>query len=350
MLAAGGRHRRNYSSDRTNAKCTPRVVPSFASQSSRWPWYILLPVRTRACRRSSPRAMVMLKKSIFALPTCMSHLTASPASFSPRARSYATLSDDGVYQQDAPDALQWPVPLASNRLPTPYQILRQKPGCTYSKQEFYELVKFYHPDRHEHGSSTKLSHATMVERYRLVVAAHDILADPVRRSLYDSTGAGWEDISHVTGFRDQPRPASWKYDNRDWGNPNSPFRNATWEDWEKWYRRNDELPPKPIYAANGVFVGLILTFALLGGIMQSMRVGNYSMNSLNRQEELHGQMSKDLVQRRKEMGEREQRIDGFLRHRDSWAYALLDPNEDQSGKLLPPPEVCSSEQAKRGKG
>src|SRR6187402_3852458 len=90
-------------------------------------------------------------------------------------RSYAMVSD-GHSRHDH-GQLRWPEMTSANSLPTPYQIFNQNKGSPYSKRRFYELVKLYHPDRHDHDTiSHSLSYATKLERYRLVVAANDILS------------------------------------------------------------------------------------------------------------------------------------------------------------------------------
>lgn len=234
--------------------------------------------------------------------------------------------------------LRWPDVTSANTIPTPYQIFNQKRGSPYSKKRFYELVKLYHPDRHEHDTYDGLSYATKLERYRLVVAANDILSDPVRRGAYDLYGAGWNGAPDVS--RDPSDGA------RGWGKgPNGPSQNATWEDWERWYQRDAEGPQEPRFVSNSAFVGLILTFAVLGGIGQATRVGNYSMSFLEQRDALHDNVSKDLMRRRREtskFGNREERIHSFLKQRDPVGYGITDPQEEAYRKLLPAPEICSS--------
>ena len=67
--------------------------------------------------------------------------------------------------------------LAARRHPTPYQIFEMKTNGVYSKARFYELVKVYHPDR-GNGKDEALPRHIKMERYRLIVAANHILADP----------------------------------------------------------------------------------------------------------------------------------------------------------------------------
>jgi len=249
--------------------------------------------------------------------------------------------------------LLWPELTNANGIPTPYQIFNQKKGSPYSKQRFYELVMLYHPDRHDLNSSTDgLSHATKLERYRLVIAANNILADPVKRSAYDLYGAGWNGQPDVASFRDSAKASNaWGgCQGNGWSGPHGPSQNATWEDWEKWYQRDAKGSQEPRFVSNSAFVGLILIFAALGGIGQATRVGNSSMSLLEQSDALHDRMSKDLRRRRKEtaitFGSREERIHSFLEQRDPGAYGAANPHEESSRKLLSQPEAFLNEDIK----
>lgn len=239
--------------------------------------------------------------------------------------------------------LRWPEVTSANTIPTPYQIFNQKKGSSYSKERFYQLVKIYHPDRHDQNiSHAGLSYATKLERYRLVVAANDILSDPVKRGAYDLYGAGWNGQPEVERGTSEG--------GKGWGKePNGPSQNATWEDWERWYKRDAEGPQEPRFVSNGAFVGLIVTLAVLGGIGQATRVGNYSTTFLEQRDALHDSVSKDLMRRRREtssIGNREERVHTFLIQRDPVAYGIAHPREEAYRKLLPAPEICSSEDIK----
>ncbi len=247
-----------------------------------------------------------------------------------------------------PQNLPWPDLPSPNAMPTPYQIFGLKKTSPYSKHTFYELVKIYHPDRngHESGSSDKssLPGSVKIERYRLIVTAHEILSDPVRRSAYDKSGAGWDG---------RPEHGAPKY---NWGQNSdtrwsgfdtndSPFRNATWEDWEKWYQRG-KTKQEPVYFSNGGFLMLVIAAVFLGGFGQSIRVGDYS-NIFQRQvEKVHEDASKAIQQRRIEsqgFGNRDERLQNFLRTRDPHGYGVTDPTEESYRKLLQDPEICMSE-------
>ena len=209
-------------------------------------------------------------------------------------------------------------------------------------------MKLYHPDRHNcDGMPDEIPIGTKLERYRLVVAANDILSDPVKRSAYDYYGAGWNGQPEVKGARDPSNTVhNWdRYSEDGWGGRGSPFQNATWEDWEKWYDREEKKKQKPTYLSNGAFVGFIVICVALGGIGQATRVGNYSMNFIEQRNALHDEISKDLVRRRKESneyGNRDERVHSFLKQLDTFGYRTIDPEEVSNGKPLPAPQVCSS--------
>jgi DnaJ domain len=248
----------------------------------------------------------MLKKSGILLSSTNLHAfhSAPPSKTSPfqppgsrakqqQCRSYAIVSD-GHSRHDH-GSLRWPEITSANAIPTPYQIFNQKKGSPYSKKRFYELVKLYHPDRHDPDDCSGLPYATKLERYRLVVAANDILSDPVKRGAYDIYGAGWNGQPDVLRPRDSSeQPATWGgHSGRGWGGgPSGPSQNATWEDWEKWYQREGKGPQEPRHVSNAAFVGLILTFAAFGGMTQATRAGNYSISFLEQRDALHKTVSK----------------------------------------------------------
>lgn len=206
----------------------------------------------------------------------------------------------------------------------------------------------YHPDRHDHvASDDGLSYATKLERYRLIVAANDILSDPVKRGAYDCYGAGWNGQPDVRNSRDASHTSEhWgSYSGREWSSDSKgPSQNATWEDWEKWYQRDANGPQEPRFVSNTAFVSLIVIFSIIGGISTSMRVNNYSINFLEQRDALHDNISKDLMRRRKEtttaFGSREERIHSFLKQRDV-GYGSAESQQEYR-RLLPAPEISSS--------
>lgn len=83
--------------------------------------------------------------------------------------------------------LAWPM----NDSPTPYEVMGIKPGNPYSKSRFYNLVKLYHPDSAASPSSNNITKEERLARYRLIVDAHLLLSDDLKRSAYDEYGLGW---------------------------------------------------------------------------------------------------------------------------------------------------------------
>jgi len=249
--------------------------------------------------------------------------------------------------------LRWPEITSANTIPTPYQIFNQRKGTPYSKDRFYELVKLYHPDRHDFATFEEgLSYATKLERYRLIVAANDILSDPVKRSAYDTYGAGWNGQPDVLDFRDKS-PSGVRYGRRGWGSePGGPSHNATWEDWERWYQREERTggPQEPRFVSNTAFVGLIVMFAVIGGIAQATRLGNYSLNFMEQTDALHDNMSKYLMQARREAknfdGTRDERIHEFLKQRYPTSFASSARNDGEYRRLMTQAEDRLREEVK----
>ena len=249
-----------------------------------------------------------------------------------------------------PEDLQWPDVGSAAAIPTPYQIFKLKKGAPYSKRRFYELVKLYHPDRNAHdeessksksSKSSCLSQAVKLERYRLIVAANDILSDPAKRSAYDRYGAGWNGQPVCGNGRSWEHNASWS----GFNNNTSPAQNATWEDWEKWHHRDPKERQEPLYFSNGGFFSIIVFVAILAGMGQVTRVGEFSKTFIEQVEAMHDESSKGLRRRRMESQNflnKDARVQNFLKVRDPVGYGITDPNEEGYRKLLPAPETCMS--------
>ncbi|KAI9788089.1 MAG: hypothetical protein M1816_007221 [Peltula sp. TS41687] len=276
--------------------------------------------------------------------------------FSPD-RSYAKVADD---KENVPP---WPKIDPPNTIPNPYQIFNIQRDSPYSKARFYELVKIYHPDRIRNNDASsgvrRLSQTVRVERYRLVIAANDILSDPVKRNAYDRCGAGWngqpETKTHRSGggeydFRhhawSSPGYEAWKNGADDW----SPHHNATWEDWERWYSYRAGKrwgKQQPVFAANGAFISTVVVLGVLGGVVEAMRWGNHSASYLEQRDRVNDEASQDLRRRRNEAvmrpGRRDESIQKFLRVRDHGP--MLD--DGYSREMLPEPEIRSGGDATR---
>ena len=265
-----------------------------------------------------------------------------------QSRQYATAQNQHSSDEQSSD-LPWPN-VSFMATPTPYQIFQLKKTAPYSKRRFYELVKLYHPDRHACDSNIPsvhcLPHDVKMRRYRLVVAANDILSDPERRQAYDHCGAGWDGHADIVdlAYRWDPRTKiRWSgfHDN------GSIFNNATWEDWEKWYQRNSpnarHSPQSPVYFSNGAFLTLVAFVVGLGAMGQASRVGDVQQSFLERAELIHDDCSKNIQQRQKEtrgLGKQDEALQNFVRTRDQSGVPPIGfpEAEQQHPKLfLPPP-------------
>lgn len=219
--------------------------------------------------------------------------------------SYATVKDSDPISQ-ASTSLLWPELPTFSSIPTPYQIFQLDRAAPYSKRRFYELVKLYHPDRHGYCCNLPhidgLSHEVKMKRYRLVVAANEILSDPSRRRAYDQCKAGWTgdldtgEVAHHWNLRTESRWSGF-HDNE------SPANNATWEDWEKWYHRDPKAPQTPVYLSNGGFVFLVALITAASAIGQASRVDGHKNRFDERADIIHQECNKDLHQRQKETRE-----------------------------------------------
>ena len=240
------------------------------------------------------------------------------------SRSYATVRDEPRRNDDDPASPTWP----KSKNPTPYEIFDQAKSTPYSKKTFYQLVKLYHPDRHAHTSNHNgsINEKVKLERYRLVVAANDILSDPTKRRAYDLYGAGWGGTSDMsnTAYREADR--AWR------AQAGTAAHNATWEDWERWHweqnSRRDGAAGRsePRYMSNGLFVVTICVFVILGGWGQATRAGNHGMYLVDMQEKKDIHISEEMWRRRKEKAllTREDRVENFLRSREGWDNVAND--------------------------
>ncbi|KAI2616756.1 hypothetical protein GGR54DRAFT_608796 [Hypoxylon sp. NC1633] len=233
----------------------------------------------------------------------------------PRQQCYATVANDPKKSNTSSDEHSWPT--SSN--PTPYEILDQRKTAPYSKARYYELVKIYHPDRHQHATSNPLSHSAQLERYRLIVAANQILSDPTKRRAYDLYGAGWGGHQSIDSIH-RAADRSWR------DVPGNPSMNATWEDWERWYHERDggkREPQQPVYMSNQLFAGVLCFFVIVGSFGQARRASSKTMTLVDMREQKHVAISEDMKKQQNEQAvlDRRERIERFLRQREGWAYA-----------------------------
>ncbi|KAI4207976.1 MAG: hypothetical protein LQ346_000313 [Caloplaca aetnensis] len=261
-------------------------------------------------------------------------------------RHYATAQSHSTPQ--APGDLPWPELSTPSTVPTPYQIFQLGEKAPYSKRRFYELVKLYHPDRHGHCCNVphvdSLPSDSKMQRYRLVVAANDILSDPSRRRAYDHSGAGWSnhpDVGRSSSTSEPSMRQRWSGFHDD----DSPAWNATWEDWEKWYERNSKQAQAPVYTSNGGFVSLVALVVALSALGQASRVDEHQQYLADRIELIHNDCHQSIQRRKdetRELSHAELAILRFMRSREqggSPAGAEVPyPDDFEQEGTLPPEE------------
>ena len=257
--------------------------------------------------------------------------------------TYATVAHDS--EAGETDQYIWPRSNISTSIPTPYEILQIRKNAPYTKHCYYRLVKIYHPDRDSlfanTGQIASLPRTLRIERYRLIVQAHEILSDPVKRKAYDKTGAGWAGRSEL-----RPNEQNIRYwrENR-WSGfnaNNSPFANATWEDWERWYERHygkRQKPQAPIYTSNSSFVTIVLAAVCIGAIGQRLNIESHDTFFREQADLRHDQASQYYRSRLTHTNTHpnmDSRIQKFLETREPNPYS--PPTSDsQILKALPAP-------------
>jgi hypothetical protein len=232
-------------------------------------------------------------------------------------RSYATAS------QFSHQNYVWP----SNLSFTPYDVLNIPRGTPYSKRQYYDLVKIYHPDRpftKDHPLFGELTAEARIQRYRIVVDAHEILSDPIKRAAYDQNGTGW---NHAV------------QDTVDW-NTHGPsiYANATWEDWERWNNRHNG--PQQHVVDQRTFTRLVILLVLFGGAVQASWIGKMNTGYEDKLRQVNEESARFLHSRKdntvKQMGSNDARVQGFLIRRDPTGSGLKDSEQNVYQKELNP--------------
>ncbi|KAI0424686.1 hypothetical protein F5Y09DRAFT_335563 [Xylaria sp. FL1042] len=239
-------------------------------------------------------------------------------------RCYASTS--GPSHNRLPAGYTWP----SSLHPSPYEVLALSKDARYNKAIFYQLVKVYHPDRNHMAADSSIPHSVRLERYRLVVAAHEILSDDAKRRAYDLYGAGWRGNRTMQNL--------YRESDRSWRNePGNASRNATWEDWERWrHERNGEKPPQTtVFMSNELFVIVLCSFIVVGSFAQARRANTNMVNIVEMRDQKHAAISDEMKRRQNDKAplNRHERVESFLRQRDSWN--LVSSSVDRSSQSPP---------------
>ncbi|EKV05910.1 Hsp40 co-chaperone Jid1, putative [Penicillium digitatum] len=222
-----------------------------------------------------------------------------------KSRSYSTAA------QFPHQNYSWP----SNPSFTPYDVLNLPRSATYSKRNYYDLVKIYHPDRalKDHPLFHQLTAETRLQRYRIIVDAHELLSDPIKRAAYDRNGTGWVHTVLDTTIA---------YDSHG---PNI-YSNATWEDWEDWYNRHQG--PQQHVVDQRTFSRLVILLVLFAGALQASWIGQVNNDVTDRLRETNAKSARVLQDRKdstiKQMDSNDARVQGFLIRRDPTGSGLKE--------------------------
>ncbi|KAK6357266.1 hypothetical protein TWF718_001585 [Orbilia javanica] len=243
---------------------------------------------------------------------------------------------------------------------TPYEIFNQPHSSVYQKVHFYQLVKLYHPDcipPSDHPCSL-LPKNTRTERFRLIVAANTLLSDPEKKKAYDEFGVGWNSVPRHTDIR---RRTAANYASGPW--KNSPAGNATWEDWERWYKAegtggngnyysspgggtstgDDASATEPITTHKN-FVTVIMLLSFTGILIQLARVDQFNTSYEEKRDRKNRDIQRDLWRIRGDSMGKDGRVQAFLKMRDPEGYGGAEEvREERMRRLLPEGEVCLSD-------
>lgn len=255
-------------------------------------------------------------------------------SWSRRCRRYATEARNPESSSSSDGAPWWPTTPSF----TPYDIFRQDRTAPYSKRRFYELVKLYHPDSpcNGHPACAGLPREVRLRRYRLIIAAHEILSDPVKRAAYDRDGTGWYSHPDYSGAAPGPGPGPGGTRRPPYPRDDTIFANSTWEDWERYYTRHHP-PHQQQVVSHRTFVTFLLLLTFLGGMAQASWISQ-SNASLERRVQEANARSARLLQRHRSETEQfrssETRVQDFLMRRDPSGYGLKGEEEAVYQRVL----------------
>ncbi|CAK7199780.1 J domain-containing protein 1 [Sporothrix eucalyptigena] len=259
---------------------------------------------------------------------------ASPRSFATAVHDDGFLKQNGEHTHDQHHGRRRPRdqlhhhhhvwPASAN--PTPYEILGLAKNAAYQKKIFYALAKQYHPDLHHAAPDhlQGLSSKERLERYRLIVAANDLLSHTGRRRMYDVYGMGWT----PTNVADKAEKA--RHYDREWRTrKDTSAYNATWEDWERWRQENgggasgDGANAKQAeqFMSNGGFAVVVLIMVCIGGWGQMARATSHGASILEMRDQNHKAISNTLRDRQTQDAplSRQDRVGSFLERREGWS-------------------------------
>jgi curved DNA-binding protein CbpA len=273
-----------------------------------------------------------------------------------------------------------------SKLATPYEILNISNSNKKSikpkelKQIFFKLAKIYHPDSsHAHGYPLRkdkffcsnnlenlkpnelLNSSIKDERFKKILAAYNLLKNPITKSNYDNYNIGWLDCTNLRTNPNMYNPSSNEYKNNFNGSNSGPFyrsnftsyETGTWEDRYKYgydraygfYNDNNWSSSKTgdfkeefMKNKKTIFLSLILTISVYGALQLSHLylyddlIGeNYNTSLSSSNVDIHEKSEDDLFHAYTNYGlgdSKQDRINRFLWWRKlSMTFSLADIKE-----------------------
>lgn len=180
----------------------------------------------------------------------------------------------------------------------------------------------------------------------------------MKKKEYDDFGVGWNSIPRHTDIR---RRTAATYASGPW--KNSPAGNATWEDWERWYKSegtgggenyyssrggststgDDAGAAEPITAHRNFVTGIML-LSFAGILIQLVRVDQFNASYEEKRDKKNRDIQRDLWRIRRDSMGKDGRVQAFLKMRDPEGYGGVEEvREERMRRLLPEGEVCLSE-------
>lgn len=181
----------------------------------------------------------------------------------------------------------WP----QSQSPTPYEILSISQPCNPSmlKSHFYKLAKIYHPDSSAFGEE-QLSGKLKNERFKQILAAYNLLKDPVKRNNYDTFKAGWNDNRKTQYTRSYGNNAFDKQNFQD----HHYYYAGTWEDFERMKKGQNFTTAQQFEKNKHQILYAVVAFGVVTALLELSFALGTSDEQITLQSNLHEKCRQDL--------------------------------------------------------
>lgn len=162
----------------------------------------------------------------------------------------------------------------------------------------------------------------------------------MKRAAYDRFGVGW---NYRTGATNEPAVPPWARAGVNYGH-NAAYANATWEDWEDYYNRQEGRTQQS--TDQRTFATFVILLALIGGTVQLSMIGRYNTGYEQRIREVNERSTRFLTGRRQgsvdQRPSTDTRVKQFLMHRDPTGYGLKEGEQKVYKEVLRNDETASA--------